>query len=283
MFYFILFFAILLGLIVGSFLNVVALRFNTGKSLGGRSGCFSCGHQLSWRELFPAFSWLLQKGRCRNCSSKISPIYVLGELCSGLFFGLIAIRGFIVSGMSFDPLYSSYLISTLFLFIVFSLLLVILFYDIRHKIIPDSLSLAFGLMAFFALFFFGFNDLGIYSYTGFTIPSIWQVVAGFIIPLPFVLIWIFSKGRWIGLGDPKLMVGMGLLFGLSQGISAVFLSFWIGALVAITIVVINKLFKKTLLRSGKTSIMKQEIPFAPFLIIATLVTLIANINFFSFI
>jgi len=53
----------ILGMLVGSFLNVVALRFNTGKSLGGRSGCFSCGNQLSWKELIPVFSWILQRGR----------------------------------------------------------------------------------------------------------------------------------------------------------------------------------------------------------------------------
>lgn len=267
---------------MGSFLNVVALRFNTGKSLGGRSGCFSCGNQLSWYELFPAFSWLIQKGRCRNCSSKISPIYILGEICSAVFFGLIAVRGFLVKGLDFDPLTGAYLISTLFLFIVFSLLLVVLFYDIRHKIIPNELSLAFGILMFLSLFFFSI-ETGIFTFVGLTIPNVYQILAGILIPLPFVLIWIFSKGQWIGLGDPKLMVGMGFMFGISQGISVVFLSFWIGALFALSIVIVNYLFKKTLLRSGKTSIMKEEVPFAPFLIIATLITLVFNLNFFPFV
>jgi prepilin signal peptidase PulO-like enzyme (type II secretory pathway) len=158
--------------------------------------------------------------------------------------------------------------------------LVILFYDLRHKIIPDELSFSFGLLAFITLFFFAFES-GVYTYVGFSIPNIYHILAGIIIPLPFVLIWIFSKGTWIGLGDPKLMIGIGFLFGLSQGISSIFLSFWIGALLAIIAVFINTFFKKTLLRSGKTSIMKQEIPFAPFLIIATLLTLVFNTNFFN--
>jgi len=272
----------MLGLIIGSFLNVVALRFNTGKSLGGRSGCFSCGHQLSWYELIPAVSWLIQRGRCRSCSSHVSPTYILGELTTGIFFLLIAVRGFI-AGADFEQLFNvNYLIATIFLWLVFSILLIILFYDIRHKIIPNELSLTFGILAFISLFFFGFDN-GMYTVIGPMIPSFEHIIAGLVIPLPFVLIWLISKGQWMGLGDPKLMVGMGLFFGLSQGISAVFLSFWIGALCALFIVVINYVFKKSLLRSGKTSIMKQEIPFAPFMIIATLITVVAHANFFAFI
>jgi len=282
MFYFILFNSLILGLIVGSFLNVVALRFNTGKSLGGRSGCFSCGHQLTWYELIPAVSWLVQGGRCRKCSSKISPTYILGEITSGLFFALIAVRGFIV-GANFEQLFNiNYLISTLFLWLVFSILLIILFYDIRHKIIPNELSFAFGILACISLFFFGFDD-GVYTLIGNVVPSFDHLIAGILVPLPFVLMWMVSKGQWIGLGDPKLMIGMGLFFGLSQGISAVFLSFWIGAFFALSLVLVNFIFKKSLLRSAKTSIMKQEIPFAPFMIVATLVTLVANLNFFAFI
>lgn len=280
MFYFILLSSLFLGLIVGSFLNVVALRFNTGKSLGGRSGCFSCGNQLSWFELFPAFSWIFQKGRCRNCSSKISPSYILGEITSGIFFMLIATRGFI-TGISFEEIFNSnYLISTIFLWLIFSILLVVLFYDIRHKIIPNQLSFAFGLLSFIALFFFGFQG-ELFTYLGFNIPDLLSIISGIIVPLPFALLWLISKGRWIGLGDPKLMIGMGFLFGLSKGFSSVFLSFWIGALFALSIAIINFIFKKGLLRSAKTSIMKEEMPFAPFLILATLITIISNINFFT--
>ena len=267
------------GLLVGSFLNVVALRFNTGKSLGGRSGCFSCGKQLVWYELFPVFSWLAQLGRCRGCSSKISPQYILGELAAGITYFLIAARAFFVHG--FDVVIDvNYLIGTIFLFVLFSVALVILFYDIRHKIIPNELSFTFGLLSFLALFFFGFEKL-VFTYVGFHIPGVWQLLAGLIVPLPFVLIWLFSRGAWIGLGDPKFMVGMGFLFGISRGFSSVFLSFWVGALFVLAIGVINFIFKKRLLHEGKKSIMKSELPFAPFLIIATLITVVCGFNFLA--
>ncbi|MFA6602049.1 MAG: prepilin peptidase, partial [Candidatus Paceibacterota bacterium] len=77
------------GTIIGSFLNVVALRFNTGATLGGRSKCMSCGHQLTWKELIPVLSFLWQGGLCRNCRSRISRQYVLVELSTGLLFALI--------------------------------------------------------------------------------------------------------------------------------------------------------------------------------------------------
>ena len=263
------------GLLVGSFLNVVALRFNTGRGLNGRSCCFSCGTMLSWRELIPLFSWLYQKGRCRHCSSSISIHYFFGEITTSLFFVLIAARGFFfeVNVFSID-----YILSTLFLFVLFSVLIVVLLYDMRHKIIPDKLSILFGLLSFLSIFFFAFRDIFIYIEP--QLPTIEQILGGIIVPLPFILLWIFSKGRWIGLGDPKLMVGMGFLFGINQGFSIVFLSFWIGGLFVLSIFIINLILKKRLLRLDKKSIMKEELPFAPFLIIATLFGVVFNIHFF---
>lgn len=269
--------AIVFGLLIGSFLNVVALRLNTGKSLGGRSVCFSCGKQLSWYELVPVFSWLIQHGKCRSCYSRISPSYLFGESLTGIIFGLITARGLFISPV--DMFSYNYLVATGFLFVVFSILMVILIYDIRHKIIPDSLSFIFSLISFISLFFFELSSDG-FLWTGFHIPTITHFLAGILIPLPFVLLWVISKGRWIGLGDPKLMIGIGWLLGITYGISAIFISFWIGTLFALSIITVNWLFKKTLLRTGKKSIMKEELPFAPFLIIACLVTLVFHLNLF---
>ena len=265
---------ILLGFIFGSFLNVVSLRFNTGKSLNGRSMCFSCAKTLQWFELIPVVSWLIQKGRCRGCSSRISFELLLSEIVTGVFFGLIAARGFFVDAFILDV---PYIISTIYLVSIFSLLVVVLFYDMRHKIIPDELSLTFGLVAFAGMFFFGFQA-EVFNYVGFHIPNIWNILAGLLIPLPFVLIWYLSKGSQIGLGDPKLMVGIGFLLGLSKGFSAIFFAFWIGALFALSLIIVNKIFHKKLVSRGKKSIMKTEIPFAPFLIVGTFIVLISGLN-----
>jgi len=137
------------GLIIGSFLNVVILRLNTQKTFGGRSACMSCQNKLNWHDLIPVFSFLGLKGRCKNCKTKISMQYPLVELGTGLIFGLLFLKFkdiFFWDTLSFSFTYAYYAI-------MFSLLVVIAVYDLRHKIIPDSLSFTFCLLAFLSLFF----------------------------------------------------------------------------------------------------------------------------------
>ena len=76
----------ILGLVIGSFLNVVIFRLNTHRSFGGRSGCMSCGKKLPWYELIPLFSYLALGGRCSGCKTKISKQYFWVELLTGLIF-----------------------------------------------------------------------------------------------------------------------------------------------------------------------------------------------------
>ncbi len=270
-----IFFSAMLGAIIGSFLHVVSLRFHTGKSLKGRSYCFSCGTQLRWYELIPLISWIIQGGRCRHCHARIPFDVFFAELLSTLLFAIISARSFIFSHRIVFSM--DYLIATLYLFIITSLFLIIFFYDIRHKIIPNELNLILAGITFIGIFFFQFVD-GVYTFVGFHIPSIIHLSAGVFIPLPFVLIWYFSKGRLMGLGDPKLMVSIGFLLGMRYGWSSVFLAFWIGTL-WLLFAFMRKAIKERLSNLSRDAILREEIPFAPYLIVATLFTVLTSLSF----
>lgn len=256
-------FIFLLGTIIGSFLNVVIYRFNTGRKITkGRSICMTCNKNLRWYELIPVLSFLIQKGKCRRCASHISHQYPLVEFITGLIFSATAFKFLPVLGLSFWV----YIFSVLFFVFIFSLLIVISVYDIRHKIIPDRLVFIFILLSFFSIFI-NFSSVGQFI----TLPSLSDLLAGPLISLPFVLLWLFSKGRLMGLGDGKLILGIGWLLGLWGGLCAVVLSFWIGTLISIFLMLI----------SNKKINMKTEIPFGPFLIAGTIITFFFNLDIFS--
>lgn len=246
----------LFGLIVGSFLNVVILRYNTGKSINGRSGCLTCGHGLKAYELIPVFSYLFLKGRCSVCGSKISLQYPFVELSTGLLFLAIFFK-------FFDPLstnyYSDFILPTMFFWTFFSLIVVVFVYDIKHKIIPDGISYTLALMAL--LYRITLTDFGSLSTL-----SILDLLSGLILFTPFFLLWFFSKGKWIGLGDGKLALSIGWLSGFVYGISSVVLAFWIGAFVSVLYLLIFHLKG-----SSSNITMKSEIPFAPFLILGLII------------
>ncbi len=258
-FFVIIFFV--LGLIIGSFLNVVVLRLNTSRSLGGRSACMSCLHTLSWYELVPLFSYLGLRGRCKICRTKISLQYPLVEFMTGLVFALLFYK---FNTLFFSP-------NSILLFVkyyayyagMFSLLIVISVYDLKHKIIPDTLVFIFGLLAFLGMFIFFY-------------PNIWNFLSGIFIALPFVLLWLVSGGRWMGLGDGKLALGLGWFLGISRAISAVTLGFWGGAIIGIGLIAWSKLAK-----NDKHYGMKTEIPFAVYLALGAFVAFIFNLNLFG--
>lgn len=269
---FIIFF--ILGLIIGSFLNVVIFRLNTRESffesIGGRSACMSCRNQLSWYELIPVFSFLGLKGRCKNCKTKISLQYPLVEFITGLIFSLLFWKLSTAGGSIFggqDILF--FTITYVYYAVMFSLLLVIAVYDLKHKIIPDVLCFAFGILAFVGMFFF--SNYGFYPH----IPNILEFLSGLFIASPFAFFWLISSGRWMGLGDAKLALGIGWLLGLIGALSGLVIAFWSGAIVGITLVIISKVNRK----NGMG--MKSEIPFAPFLVFGALLVFIFGFNFFG--
>jgi prepilin signal peptidase PulO-like enzyme (type II secretory pathway) len=241
-------FSFILGTIIGSFLNVVVYRYKTGMTLGGRSKCFSCDRNLSWIELFPVFSFICQGGVCKKCKSKISWQYPLVEATTGILFILV----FYFS----PPLSVATAIHTVFYLIITGLLVVITVYDAKHKIIPDPLVYTFSAIALLHIFL---------------VPSLWNFLAGPLLALPFFLLWLVSKGAWMGLGDAKLMLGIGWTIGLTAGISAVILAFWIGAIISVLwMLVVLKKFKR-----------HYEIPFGPYLILGMYLVLFFHIEIFD--
>lgn len=256
-----------LGAIVGSFLNVVSLRFNTGRSfVSGRSGCFSCGRQIRWYENIPIVSFVLLGGRCAGCKSKISWQYPLAELATASIFLL----GF----LKFQPLLNISLFSFIFAFVSFiftSMFLILIFiYDLRHKIIPNEFVYPFILLTGVSMFVSG-------GY--FNVPSLLQVLAGPLLSLPFFFLWVVSSGRWIGFADGKLAIGIGWWLGLVSGISAITLAFWMGAVWAIVLLILQK---TNLFNFHQGITIKSEVPFGPFLISAFFIATFVHLDFFRF-
>ncbi len=244
------------GTIIGSFLNVVVLRLNSGLSLGGRSKCPHCGKTLRFYELIPIFSFLSSAGRCRGCRAKISWQYPLVELWSGLVFATV-----------FDPA-KSQLLNALML-AVFCLFIALAAYDFRHKIIPDKLVyLAIGI-AFLCRLLVASGP-----------ADFW---AGPAFALFFFLIWLLSKGRAMGFADAKLALAIGWLLGLEIGLSAIVLSFWIGAATGLTLIAARcmpllRLRKKITIIERFRIDLKSEIPFAPFMVLGAWLALVWQLD-----
>ncbi|MDP2735895.1 MAG: prepilin peptidase [bacterium] len=239
------FFVFLAGLVIGSFLNAAIYRLEQGESvLKGRSYCPHCRHTLAWYDLVPLLSFVFLQGRCRHCAKKISLQYPLVELASGILFvaafftlsGGEALAGF--SGAA----------QVAYLWTVFSLLLFVFVYDLKHFIIPD-----------------------VAVYPAAALALLWQAtLGGSLLPVLlsalgaamfFYAIHAFSKGAWMGLGDAKLALFMGLFLGFPGILTALFLAFLAGAAVGVTLIMLKK--------KG----MRSEVPFGPFLVLGTLAAL----------
>lgn len=239
-------FVFVLGTFIGSFLNVVILRHNTGRTVGGRSSCATCGKTLRWFELIPLISFIVQRGRCRTCGARMSIQYPLVEAGTGILFLAVVLQNWPIAEMAVALL-------------AVSLLVVIFVYDLRHMIIPD--------LFVWMLVGVGFVSLFISSVGGFELPSLSEMLAGPLLAAPFALIWLLSSGAWMGLGDAKLTLGLGMFLGVRAGLAMLLYAFWIGALASLALVLVQRLR----LSSGENHLtMKSEVPFGPFLILAFL-------------
>lgn len=258
------FFLFIFGLVIGSFLNVVALRYDgehfvlDPRVIGGRSHCASCGRTLRWFELIPLFSFFLQAGRCRRCKARLSVQYPIVEFISGLLFVLVPWRmaEFTVAGPFIWFLPALWVLA----FLILLLLSVI---DIRTGIIPDELNVALGILAVALGISLAISPSGAGSLMGplssiFSVPgSVWagRVIGAMFGFIFFEFLLLVTRGRGIGMGDVKLALPLGLLFGWPDILPVVGFAFVCGALVGVVLIL------------SKKKTMQGTLPFGPFLAI----------------
>ena len=247
------------GLAVGSFLDVVASRYDPDKFLlskkiiGGRSRCVKCGKKLEWLELIPIISFALQAGRCRSCKTKLSLEYPLVEILSGLIFVLVP-RAF-----------SSWTVAGLWILVFLTLLLITLI-DLRLNLIPDEASIILTILGIFLIILtasrFSLAEgsfLGPYAAMAGLRQNIWlnHLLAAISAGLFFGLLILITRGRGMGGGDLKLGAALGVVFGWPDTLAILALAFIIGSLFGLG----------GILRRKKT--LKSAMPFGPYLALAS--------------
>lgn len=294
-----LIFSGILGLAIGSLLNVLISRFHPEKPqevyslLKGRSFCPFCKKRLKWFELIPLFSFLFLKGRCRYCRKRISWRYPLIELLTALIFLGISwrfLRFPFFAYYLFSPIFSVSFLSFLLILIFFlysTFLLALALLDLYYYLLPDKLVFSSIGLAFFVDLglsrlsrsspsdFYprcGLNFLGSFiDYFNCQIPPLLSYLgSAFLISGFLFLIYFLSRGKALGFGDVKLGIFLGLMLGLTNGLFALFSGFVIGAVVALGLLILKK--KK----------FGEILPLAPFLTLGTFLTIFFGEYFVNF-
>jgi leader peptidase (prepilin peptidase) / N-methyltransferase len=229
----------LFGLCIGSFLNVCIYRIPESKSIVfPGSMCPDCGNPINFYDNIPVLSFIILRGKCRNCNEPISLRYPVVELLTGVF----AVSVFLKFGAGMEaPVY--------FLFI--ATLLVITFIDIDHRIIPDVISLP-GIVLFFIA------SLAIPAIS--IKDSVIGILAGGGILFVIAELYLRITGKeGMGGGDVKLLAMIGALIGWQGVLFTIFASSLIGTIIGIMFMLVQ----------GKN--LKLAIPFGPFLSIGAVV------------
>ena len=197
----------LLGVCVGSFLNVLIYRIPREEEfVKTPSHCMSCGHGLSWYENIPVVSWLLQGGKCRACGVKLSVQYPVVEALNGAMWLLTAL------------LYRGQWVTVGLYCVLFSMLLTLSVIDWRTFTIPNGINLVILILGIVRLV----TDLGSWSH---------YVIGMFSVSFVFLLLHLLTGGNGLGMGDVKLVAAAGLLLGWSSMLLAVLIGSLSGAII----------------------------------------------------
>lgn len=241
-------FVFILGLFIGSFLNVVVLRLHRAESfIKGASKCLFCKHRLYPKDLIPLFSYLFLKGHCRYCRQKFSHQYPLVELFTGLAFVLVFWK--IIPSLDVSSITALQFLYLLDWWVIVSFLIIIFIYDLKYYLILDKVVWPGIILALLVNLVLG--------------VSVFNLVFAAVIGGGFFLLqFILSKGRWIGGGDIRLGIFMGVILGWPQVLTALFVSYILGSLISVFLLL------------GKSKAWGDKIPFGTFLALGTFITML---------
>ena len=237
---------LVLSYLLGSFYNVLIYRIPQGLSfILPSSKCTECNKKIKWFDNVPIFSYIFLKGKCRHCKKSFSFQYLLVEIISPILMITLL-------------LYNETLYKGIVGYLFFSVLLIIFFIDLEHKIIPNTLTYSLALVGVIL----NFINLNFYN-------AIYTIFFGALIgggPL-FLLMYLYKKIRGVegmGMGDIKLFIVLGIWLGWLNCLLIIFISAMIGSIVGIVGILIKKVESK------------QQLPFGPFIIISTLLVYLSN-------
>lgn len=250
------------GLFLGSFLNVVIFRLRREETfVRGRSKCLFCSHQLHPQDLIPFFSYFYLGGKCRYCKHKFSVQYPLVELLTALSLVLVFIK--VIPSDIYQATYMQWL-ALLNWWVAVAFLILIFVYDLKYYLVADAVVLPATAIAFVFNLVLGMD--------------IWQLLLACLVGAGFFLLqFVVSKGKWIGEGDIRIGLFMGALLGWPHVLLALVLSYTLGSVISIFLILGNK--KKW----------TDRVPFGTFLTMGTFATLLYGseiiqwyFNLFSF-
>lgn len=244
------------GSAVGSLLSVIITRVKHNQKgiILGRSQCPKCKKRLHWKHMIPVLSYIMLRGRCAHCEKQISKIYLALEIITGAIFAWAYSQNSFYLGDSVHGVLQSSVIeygvfaTAIYQMIIYTFLILIFVYDFLYKEIPDLFSLPLIAIALLGAIIGGE-------------PSLNSLLFGAAIGLAFFGgQYVVSKGRWLGEGDIRLGVFMGIFLGWQLMLVAIGVSYIIGSIVSLFLIARQK------------AKMNSEIAFGPFLIIGTFIT-----------
>lgn len=246
-------FIFVIGLVVGSFMNVMIFRIPKKESIAfPPSHCPACGHRLSVYDLVPVFSWLFLKGKCRYCHAPISKQYPLIELLTGVSF----VCFYLLFGWKADFIVS---------LVLYVFLITILCIDFRYFIVPNILILFMLPIAIVIAYINIQNPVFTYAGADPLSPLYGGLIgAGILFSISLLGYFMYGKREVMGLGDVKLLLVLGILCGLQNILFTLLLSVILGAIVSIYLILCKDKDKR------------DKIAFAPFLICSFFIVIFTN-------